>query len=613
MNKKQEKTRIWTLLLLGMVLCSMMVFAQSDSEGSPNAQLSQDIDVSQSSLDEGVRSEFKPALSRIAQFFSDLFSGQAFAFADPNSARNTDQFRRIGGTHGAFSMCDRTSVDNIPSATYIEGVGPVRCDADGTNHRAIKFGSQCESGDYVYLFWYPDANYNANTQTWSFGTTQRALFSQLWKKESATDNLRVTSYDVNVGRSLWWAGYNCYHKEPVTAQVAEWCGDSKINQQEKCDGTSLGGKSCTDLGYVSGTLRCSSTCAYDTSGCSNVAPTTTTGTGTTSGTGTGTISTVPSSEYGYLKSVQIPSTVFAGDSVRVTGEYVALVSTSQIPTDKVLIEANMIIPNEQGLLQPLQIASSVSSSSKCDGSEFYAGDYIFDLKAGDVVKFDYTFRAPNVEGKLPVNIQVWTECFANGGEQILFYNTGKTVTIQKRVIEEGVTDSDNDGVPDTDDNCVGTINGDQSDQDADGFGDSCDVCPRDVGIAPIGCPSCWGQGDISTCPVQPSEGTNEGGTGIGTGVDTESPTNTSESDTASSSCTLGEYKTSSCSSGGSVVSQVCVNNVWQPYRDCNGNVAESTFDSTQVGVGIGLIMLIIVGVGLILYMTRRKSRKGGLF
>ena len=41
-------------------------------------------------------------------------------------------------------------------------------------------------------------------------------------------------------------------------------------------------------------------------------------------------------------------------------------------------------------------------------------------------------------------------------------------------------DSDEDGVRDVDDNCVGTRNPEQEDADEDGVGDACDNCPEDA-------------------------------------------------------------------------------------------------------------------------------------
>ena len=46
------------------------------------------------------------------------------------------------------------------------------------------------------------------------------------------------------------------------------CGDSTINQtSESCDGDDLNGETCVSQGFDGGTLACSDTCGFDTSGC----------------------------------------------------------------------------------------------------------------------------------------------------------------------------------------------------------------------------------------------------------------------------------------------------------------------------------------------------------
>jgi hypothetical protein len=61
-------------------------------------------------------------------------------------------------------------------------------------------------------------------------------------------------------------------------KTASFCGDNLIQQpngagfNEQCDGTNLNGKMCTDYGYVSGTLACTSDCTYDFSGCAGPLP-----------------------------------------------------------------------------------------------------------------------------------------------------------------------------------------------------------------------------------------------------------------------------------------------------------------------------------------------------
>lgn len=51
------------------------------------------------------------------------------------------------------------------------------------------------------------------------------------------------------------------------------CGNGTVGPGEDCDGSNLNGKSCVTQGFDSGTLSCSS-CVFNTSGCSNNAPST---------------------------------------------------------------------------------------------------------------------------------------------------------------------------------------------------------------------------------------------------------------------------------------------------------------------------------------------------
>ncbi len=50
--------------------------------------------------------------------------------------------------------------------------------------------------------------------------------------------------------------------------VATTCGNGSIDAGEQCDGYSLNNKTCADMpGYKGGTLKCSPSCKFDTSGC----------------------------------------------------------------------------------------------------------------------------------------------------------------------------------------------------------------------------------------------------------------------------------------------------------------------------------------------------------
>lgn len=51
-----------------------------------------------------------------------------------------------------------------------------------------------------------------------------------------------------------------------SAPVKE-CGNGVVEDEEECDGASLGGATCESLGHPRGSLRCTETCSFDVSGC----------------------------------------------------------------------------------------------------------------------------------------------------------------------------------------------------------------------------------------------------------------------------------------------------------------------------------------------------------
>ncbi|MFH1745161.1 MAG: hypothetical protein ABH881_03260 [bacterium] len=55
----------------------------------------------------------------------------------------------------------------------------------------------------------------------------------------------------------------------ITVKISV-CGDDEKDYGEECDGTDLGGATCSSRGFLSGTLACMVACDYDDSGCSNV-------------------------------------------------------------------------------------------------------------------------------------------------------------------------------------------------------------------------------------------------------------------------------------------------------------------------------------------------------
>jgi hypothetical protein len=57
-------------------------------------------------------------------------------------------------------------------------------------------------------------------------------------------------------------------------RTGQWsqCGNNIINGSEQCDGPDLGGQTCDGLGFSGGTLGCTGSCTFDTSGCAGDTP-----------------------------------------------------------------------------------------------------------------------------------------------------------------------------------------------------------------------------------------------------------------------------------------------------------------------------------------------------
>ncbi len=52
------------------------------------------------------------------------------------------------------------------------------------------------------------------------------------------------------------------------------CGDEIIQSPEECDSSNLDGQTCANKGFSSGTLSCSVSCLFNTSGCTSSSPAT---------------------------------------------------------------------------------------------------------------------------------------------------------------------------------------------------------------------------------------------------------------------------------------------------------------------------------------------------
>lgn len=89
----------------------------------------------------------------------------------------------------------------------------------------------------------------------AFDSTHHSVSSTNYSLEGSLDPLSArttsTNYILESGDAFQW-----------------YCSDGFLDPNESCDGNdNLGGATCVSRGFASGTLACSSSCAYDTSSC----------------------------------------------------------------------------------------------------------------------------------------------------------------------------------------------------------------------------------------------------------------------------------------------------------------------------------------------------------
>jgi hypothetical protein len=120
--------------------------------------------------------------------------------------------------------------------------------------------------------------------------------------------------------------HTAYADVKVHATVLGICGNGLIEPQEQCDGTALDGGSCASLGYATGTVSCSASCAFDVSECIPFPETSTTSSPTPTPSGI-----APESYTTYTSNPNYPNNTTSGNSTNFSLQHIPQ-ATSTHPT-----------------------------------------------------------------------------------------------------------------------------------------------------------------------------------------------------------------------------------------------------------------------------------------
>lgn len=129
--------------------------------------------------------------------------------------------------------------------------------------------------------------------------------------DSTNHNVSSTNYILQGSLDSMAARTTSTNYTLETGDAMRWyCGDGFIDPDESCDGNdNLGGATCVTQGFASGTLTCSSACAYVTSACVS-------GAAAGGGGGGGTVSSKPTAP---TVASTIPSDFVYSSSLALSG------------------------------------------------------------------------------------------------------------------------------------------------------------------------------------------------------------------------------------------------------------------------------------------------------
>lgn len=205
-------------------------------------------------------------------------------FSDAFSTRSLSAWSATSGWTATNSLASAASYDRLPSGRSGAAVARVgtcsgTCTLQSpaialTNASAVTLelsvttNLSSTASDFVGLRVFDGGTWRDLGSPWprAAGTTAWSRVAVDLGAFKGVANFRFALY----GRSLESGDFAQFDDVVLSANFdAPVCGDGRRGGNEECDGSDLGGNTCTALGFNGGTLGCSATCSLNTAGCAD--------------------------------------------------------------------------------------------------------------------------------------------------------------------------------------------------------------------------------------------------------------------------------------------------------------------------------------------------------
>ena len=179
------------------------------------------------------------------------------------------------GEKGEKSMAKKILVIGVAAALILlsggiasAGATPAEKCQSGKNKAAGKYAACRQNAEAKLITTGDTGKYND-----TIGKCATKLADKWGKLEATAAKKNVSCPDTPLTEANFKKVID-EHSDNITAGLngggLVWCGNGVKDGSESCDGSDLGGKTCTSFGFASGTLACTASCGFNTTGCNPI-------------------------------------------------------------------------------------------------------------------------------------------------------------------------------------------------------------------------------------------------------------------------------------------------------------------------------------------------------